>query len=294
MGIYITSKNRRHLRCCILFFFFWMIRLPELNAAQNSDTLNFQFAINRLCVLGDSVLKGSSNETRLQSNEDFLQLLDSILNSPGGHLLSFYQVRALSVVESRDKRLKALTWMLSKNKGNNFSYFGYLLVKSNLKTPVAIKRLTNRNDLNRDELESIRLTDSSWVGCVYYDIVQASFKKKNCYLILGWAPQSPQVTRKLVEAIRLNEDGTIAGQPIIRAGGKARSRLVFDYNSSATMSLRYEQKLKMVVMDHLSPSDPRPEAKGMYSLYGPDMSYDGLRFNKGYWQLIRDIDVRNR
>jgi hypothetical protein len=32
----------------------------------------------------------------------------------------------------------------------------------------------------------------------------------------------------------------------------------------------------------------------MYQLYGPDLSYDGLKFEKGLWILQRDIDVRNK
>ena len=291
---YLQTNLRFHPRTLITLFFFLIIRLPAGAAAVSNDTLHFHQAIDRLRILGDSLLKGSSNETRSHANEKFHQLLDSILHTPGGELLSLYQVKALSVIQSRDKRLKAITWMLSMDRGSTFYYHGYLIVKPDSKAPVSIKRLLSRTDINRDELESIRFTDSSWVGCIYYDIVQTSYRKKTYYLILGWAPQSTLVTRKLAEALRLNDDGSIAGQPTIRAGGKSRSRLVFDYNSSATMSLRFEQKLKMVVMDHLSPSDPRPEARGTYSLYGPDLSYDGLRFLKGYWQLIRDIDVRNR
>jgi hypothetical protein len=59
------------------------------------------------------------------------------------------------------------------------------------------------------------------------------------------------------------------------------------------MNLRYNEDLGMLVFDHLASSDPRPESKGVYSLYGPDLSYDGLKFEKGYWMLYKDIDPHN-
>ena len=45
------------------------------------------------------------------------------------------------------------------------------------------------------------------------------------------------------------------------------------------MMLRYDDKLKMIVFDHLSPS--KPSYEGKYQYYGPDFSYDGLIFEKG-------------
>ena len=59
------------------------------------------------------------------------------------------------------------------------------------------------------------------------------------------------------------------------------------------MSLRYEPGPGMIVFDHLAPSDPRPESKGVYSLYGPDLSYDGLQFVKGSWILKEDLEMKN-
>jgi len=57
--------------------------------------------------------------------------------------------------------------------------------------------------------------------------------------------------------------------------------------------LRWEENKNMVIMDNLSSTDPRPESKGMYSLYGPDMSYNALKFDKGFWYLSKDVDIRN-
>ena len=287
-----SGLSIHHFFVCLNLAF--LIFLPTGIRAANNDTLVFQNALNRLSTAGDSLLRGNTDSVRLVAHASFQRLLDSILHRPGGASLSFYQIKALSVVQSRDKRLKTITWLLNTKSDNAWSYHGYMVIRPKSGDSIIIKPLQQRKDISKDEFEVMKPYDSSWGGCIYYDIIQHTYKKTNSYLLLGWAPQSAQVTRKLAEAGRLKDNGHILSQPLIRAGGKTRFRMVFDYNASASMTLRYDEKKKMVVMDHLSPSDPRPEAKGMYALYGPDMTYDGLRFAKGYWQLIRDIDARNK
>jgi hypothetical protein len=267
----------------------------HLRAEAEPDTLAFQPALMRLKLLGDSLLKGKSDQARTQSNTAFSALVDSILNTEGGRMLSFKNLESISVAVSEDGKTKLITWMLiRKDELPYYSYFGYLLHRKDAKAFYSVVRLDAIPGRPKDELENLKLAPSEWHGCIYYAVVHQRHKKYDHYLLLGWAPQSQAITRKLVEPLRLQDKKIQFGAPLIRAGGKAKHRLVFDYNAQATMTLRYDERMKLVVMDHLSPSDPRPEAKGMYNLYGPDFSYDGLKFEKGHWNFLRDIDVRNR
>ena len=259
-----------------------------------SDTLAFKPSITRLIALGDSVLKLREDELKDSLNSEFSKLLDSILYTPTGSSLSFYQVKSLSVAQDPSEKVKAITWMVSKNNGSEFHYFGYLITQLDPKNPSTITRLHQNKELIRDELEFLKGDSSTWMGCIYYSVMAERYKKKDYFLLLGWAPQSLFTTRKMAEAISITPTKINLGIPQIKAGGKTKTRLVLEYNAQATISLKYNESKKMIVMDHLSSSDPRPEAKGMYQLYGPDLSYDGLKFEKGLWILQRDIDVRNK
>ncbi len=270
-----------------------LLLLLQGDALATSDTMALREPVQRLIALGDSVLKGSTDSVKEVFNLAFSNTLDSILRVKGGTALSFAQIPALSVAISPDKQVKALTWLVGLNKGMHYKYFGYILFKNEANTEMKIISLHHNNSLAREELEWTKCDSSSWIGCIYYSIHQEKYKKKKYYLLLGWAPQNIHITRKIAEPLLLNPVKISLGAASIKAGGKAKSRLVFEYNAQATMSLRYHEKMKMIVMDHLSPSDPRPEAKGMYSLYGPDLSYDGLKFSKGQWLLVRDVDVKN-
>lgn len=272
----------------ILFF------LTSTQGRASSDTLRLKDAVNRLMVLGDSLLKGSNDSIRTEANEHFSALLDSVLQSAGGTELSFGQVRALSHARAENQKVRALTWLLQRERGNRYDYFGYLILQPDPKLPARVIRLNQNKDLAREDLDFIKSDPSNWLGCIYYAIHVERYKKKDHYLLLGWAPQSTFTTRKLVEPLQFNTTKVSLGLAVIKAGGKTRHRMVFEYNAQATMSLRYHEKEKMIVMDHLSSSDPRPEARGMYQLYGPDLSYDGLKFSKGNWLLLKDIDIRNK
>ena len=56
--------------------------------------------------------------------------------------------------------------------------------------------------------------------------------------------------------------------------------------------LKYNQEFKLIVFDHLSPSQKKFE--GQYLYYGPDMTYDGLEFKNGFWNLKSNIVLKNK
>ena len=144
-----------------------------------------------------------------------------------------------------------------------------------------------------DSAESNKLTNNNWYGALYYKILKNKFNNKVYYTLLGWHGNNFQTTRKVIDVLLINNLQLQFGAPLFKAGGKTKSRIIFEYNAQATMSLKYDDHDNRIVFDHLSPSDPRPESKGMFSLYGPDMCYDALNFEKGFWVLQKNIELRN-
>jgi hypothetical protein len=71
--------------------------------------------------------------------------------------------------------------------------------------------------------------------------------------------------------------------------GKPLNRIIFEFNERVQVTLEYNEVMKMIVFDHLSPS--RPSLEGQYQFYGPDFSYDGLLFEDGIWKHYSDIQI---
>jgi hypothetical protein len=57
------------------------------------------------------------------------------------------------------------------------------------------------------------------------------------------------------------------------------------------MSINYDERLDMIVFDHLAPFEPI--LSGNFAFYGPDGSFDGFKFENGSFRWYRDVDARN-
>ncbi len=260
---------------------------------QTADTTLLKPALSRLAIMGDSIIKGSNDTARLESNQSFSLLLDSILNLKSSEYLSFHEVKALSILKSPDNAFVIYNWMCQTYfPYPQYKYFGYLRTLSKNGSSIKLYKLTEQTYENNQERESGKFGSDNWTGCVYYKILLSKYKNKTTYVLLGWAPHNQLSTRKLIESLTISNKSLQFGVPIFNTGARPRPRLIFEYSYKATMTLNFNSDKKMIVFDNLSSSDPRPEMKTVYSTYGPDMSYNGLKFEKGFWVLYKDIDIR--
>jgi len=271
-----------------------LVLSSSLFAQVKLDTLKFSPTLSRLSQLGDSLLKSTSDDVRVNSHNFFSNLFDSILRSPEGAALSFYQVPALSILKSDDNKVRVFNWMLISQQQNNSSFFGYVEVSDLKKKSRKIHHLNESKYSNNTEVELMRLDTANWLGCVYYKLIHKNYHNADYYILLGWAPQSTLTTRKIIEPLVISSAKISFGSPILKTGGKPKMRMIFEYNSQSAMTLRYDDSNDRILFDNLSPSDPNPEAKSNYSLYGPDFSYNELKFDKGAWKMTKNVDVKNQ
>jgi hypothetical protein len=260
---------------------------------QTADTISLKPALARLAIMGDSIIRGSNDTIRLECNQSFSSLLDSILNLKSSEYLSFHEVKALSILKSPDNAFVIYNWMCQTYfPYPQYKYFGYLRTLAKNGSSLKLYKLTEQTYEDNQEREAGKFGPDNWTGCVYYKILLSKYKNKTNYVLLGWAPHNQLSTRKIIESLSISNARVQFGVPIFKTGARPRPRLIFEYSYKATMSLNYNNEKKMIVFDNLSSSDPRPEMKTVYSTYGPDMSYNGLNLEKGFWVLYKDIDIR--
>ncbi|MFM7016164.1 MAG: hypothetical protein ACKOX3_07550 [Bacteroidota bacterium] len=260
---------------------------------QNVDSALIKPVLSRLSVLGDSILKGSNDTVRLSANQTFATLFDSVINLKGSEHIDFHEVKVLSILTAPDNAFVVYNWMCQTYFPQpRYQYFGYLRTLSKTGNSTKLYHLIEQVYEDNQEREVAKTGADNWTGCVYYKILFSKYKSKTNYVLLGWAPHNQLSTRKLIESLSISNNRIQFGVPIFKTGGRPRPRLIFEYSYKATMSLNYNNDKKMIVFDNLSSSDPRPESKTAYNTYGPDMSYNGLKFEKGFWVLYKDIDIR--
>ncbi|MFQ5334447.1 MAG: hypothetical protein ACE5DN_00065 [Flavobacteriales bacterium] len=274
---------------CGLLLCLCALRCP----AQEPDTARLQRFEKRLVTQRLAVIQSKSDKERIAANESFILTLDSMLEVPGFYRYPFSEIKTIGIISSPDKSFRFITWNLPFDDGSNY-YYCYL----------------QRHNKKKDETETLRLHDMSadmqsvhavtgktlyadhWYGALYYRIIPFKRRGKKYYVLLGWDGYSEERTRKIMDVLFFSGSGRPKfGAPVFRMEKKTQKRIVFEFSAQAVMTIRYEEKNRRIVFDHLSPDDPA--FKGNYAHYGPDLSYDALLLKKGKWRYTPDVDVRN-
>ncbi|MBL4623749.1 MAG: hypothetical protein JKY42_01190 [Flavobacteriales bacterium] len=169
-------------------------------------------------------------------------------------------------------------------------YFCLLQVHAKGSKDYALYELIDKSDeitrpLNR------QLDHTNWYGALYSEIIVVKKKGKTYYTLLGWDGNNEFTTKKIIEVLYFTSaNNPKFGAQLFKLSKGSPRRIIFEYSEEATMSLKWEEKRKQIVFDHLSPSEE--DLIGVRQYYVPDMSFDALELQKGTWVYIHDVDIR--
>lgn len=231
----------------------------------------------------------TDDSLKISANDSIKTIIDEYVKTDGVFYHKFENLRFLGQITSPDSILKIITWnmLLENGKGRYFCYF----VKKN---PL------NKNficSLDAPYKETKIRTDSTinkadWYGALYYDARTCKVNGEECWMLLGIDYGNPLITRKLIDVLSLNPDGSpVFGKKWFEKEGKMSFREVFEYSSDAMMTLRFTSD-SSIVFDHLVPFSSDEQDNHQY--YGPDYSYDAFILKDGIWKLFINVDVRNK
>lgn len=221
-------------------------------------------------------------------NDSIILIIDSYAASDSVMEHSFRQIRNLGQITSRNSKLKIITWnlLLENEKSRYYCYF----VNNNDK----VNKVNKLVGIYRDEpvRTDIQYSGKDWYGALYYDLRPAGRKDDNYWILLGIDFGNPSVTRKIIDAVSFNTDGSVTfGRRIFLSGKESIFREVLEYNPEAVVTLRFFSD-KTIVFDHLVPVSP--SLKGMKEHYAPDFSYDAYTLIRGgMWRFVSNFDARN-
>jgi hypothetical protein len=129
-----------------------------------------------------------------------------------------------------------------------------------------------------------------WYGKLYYSIVTKKEKRKTFYTLLGLDFNNSRSNIKSVEVISIHRNRPRFEQGMFLNGSERVDRVVLEYSKQVAITVRYDAALNMITFDHLVPL--HPIYQNNFEFYGPDGSFDGLKFEEGTWTLQNDVDAR--
>jgi hypothetical protein len=218
-------------------------------------------------------------------NNIFSNKLRQFLETPGSFGYPLDSLKSIGRLYAPDKSFRIITWNLLLNDVT-YKYFGFIqIAKSN-----KIFELVDRSNEITDPENSV-LSAGKWYGCLYYKMLKEKVYDRTYYTLLAIQYHNFNITRKMIDILFFDEYGNpVFGAPIIQTGNKFKHRLVFEYSALAAVNLKYDDKLKMIIFDHLAPAEEK--YVGQTDYYGPDLTFDGLFFKKDKWIYKANLDLR--
>lgn len=246
----------------------------------------------RMAKARDQFRAARNDSGRVAANTRFEKLLDSALAMPESRAWPFDSlVGTMAVIESPDNAFRVFNWNLPADDGTHEFFARFQM--SDAET--GAYRVETCRDLSWSIERPLnkQLGTDKWYGALYYEIIAIDLgKDKRVYTLLGWDGNNKVTQKKVLESLEVLPNGDLRfGVALFKIESKTQKRVIFEYSSDASMSLRYNARRKEIVFDHLAPRSP--ELQGMYQFYGPDMSFDAFKLKKGKWEFKRDVDARN-
>lgn len=242
-----------------------------------------------------SKLAGQLTEIRFndsllfQTNFKLQELFSTILKTEGSFNYSFDSLTNIGYLKSDDGRVKIFTWNIVKTNGTH-QHFGYIQYFIKEKKQVVTHTLQDNSDSIADA-ENAVLTPENWFGATYYQILTHEHTSGTIYTLIGWDGNNLYTTKKIIDILQFNASGKAKfGKPVFKAGKRKLKRIIFEYSRMATMMIKYDTDYKMIILDHLAPSNAM--YNGNFRFYGPDLSYDGLKFIDDFWEYVPTIDYK--
>ncbi|RCX05404.1 hypothetical protein [Schleiferia thermophila] len=270
-----------------------LLQLAWSNAILSQPSGDLNWIEQSLALLGREILSAETYSERNAANQEFDSLLLEALKKPESLDYLFAEVKNLSRIQSQDKKVVVYTWLLPKENPGEYEFYGYVQIRDK-NGKILLHQLKDETG-QIPQPEYTALKPERWYGALYYQIIDVRHQSATYYTLLGYKPMGKVIQRKVIDVLHLhNPKKPIFGAPIFyvqdfvdRRYMRKPFRLFYDYSASVSATMRYREKEKMIIMDHLAPPDY--SKKGIYAVYGPDFSYDGLYWNNGHWHLKEQI-----
>lgn len=226
--------------------------------------------------------------SQLALYHDIDSVFSNALQLAGSFDHTWSKLDQIGKLTSDDGRIKVFSWLYPVSL-DDYRYTAYIQVMNNKDAELfKLEPATADNIHARDFEQEV----GRWDGKVYYDLVTTEHKRKVLYTLIGVDFNNTSTSVKTIEVISIQR-----GKPVFRdeqflVGGTVEDRIVLEYAADLAATVRYNEALDMIVYDHLVPLHPLYHDN--YQFYGPDGSYDGLKFTEGIWVQEEDVDARNQ
>lgn len=232
-----------------------------------------------------NIIQDINAEKRFKADSIFTRLFVRALKTNNSFNFAFDSLVTISKLYPPDSSFRIFTWQLVISD-NTVMQHGAIQMKTADGT-LKLFPLIDKSAIILHLADTV-VDNKSWIGAVFYRIIQTNTGKKNIYTLLGFDEDNIRSNRKIIEVLHFENDLPVFGGNYFNFDKDSAkvppiSRYVMEYKKSAGARLTYDENLSMIVFEHLySPSD---EPKKKWTLI-PDGDYEGFKWLNGQWQHV--------
>jgi len=243
-----------------------------------------------LKVIAHRIMNAETEAEKELANNAFITNLKDVLKYDKSFDFPFDSLVTISRIRPSDRSFRIFNWLLKRDNG---TYEYYAIVHYNNKKRKRYELITlTDNSNNIRNPEQADLDASNWYGGLIYDIIYTRRNGKKIYTILSWDGNDGYSTKKIIDIMYFSGKNKIKfGLPLFKnTKYETQKRVILQYDSKTSISLKYHKKGKQIIFDHLVPI--RKDLDGLYEYYIPEGTFNAYNYTNGKWWLQKDIDIR--
>jgi hypothetical protein len=269
-------------------YIFFLFPLFTCTLCAYCSTVPLSSAEVRLKTLFSHITNKNTGDKNLLINDSIVNELEQALNLPGAFEYPFDSLRFVGKITAENLKVRILTWNIAFGDGTN-RYFGFVLHNTGKDKPNVFRL---KDGGSKENFKTATLNPENWYGCLVYEIVEKKIDGTPFYFFLGYRPDDIFITHKVIDVLWFNNAVPVFGKALFNYHNTMLNRIVFEYSAKVRMMLQWNKDMNMIVFDHLASTNSSQTGDNRF--YGPDLSFDGLKLEKGTWQLYENIDARNQ
>ncbi len=256
--------------------------------ASDHTFLKYQDSLKRL---GYQMVNNPSEPERYNANYTMIRTLVSALKLNNSFSFGFDSLKTISIQTSPDRRFRIFSWHVLNNDGS-YRYYGTIQMNGGGGKLQMFPMVDHTAEITKPQ-DSL-LSSTHWYGAQYYRIIPVTYNVRvPYYILLGWKGNTVKSTKKVIDVLYFKDNKAYFGMPVFDGDTaySGKHRIVFEYARQVSMMLNYLPKEEMIVFDHLVSSVQG--TTGKQDFYGPDLSYDGFKLDRGRWKFRSAIELKN-
>lgn len=247
----------------------------------------------------DTIRFSRIESQRIKYNDSFKIMLNDVLLDIDPIKQDWSAINnTISVLESDDKKMKLLSWVLVNDR-EEFVNHCVVFYKKKSSAETNVYWLNEKSLAKTDSLYEVYPNDI-WPSALYYQMYHFKKKRKDYYCVLGLNGENSAINQKIIDVLWVDKDNEIQiGAPVFYSSDKdytPQYRVFFEYADQGSMTLRFEKEMKLITFTNLVPSNY--EKLGSKQYYIPDGRIDFYRLTKkGKWikyENLEDFDFNEK